>query len=98
MQELCVAAFIDNDTKVYGGPGENPDDSDQDENSDAIQEEEKGPSMILLTGPNYSGKSVYLKQVRIKDKTLKGFTQILTYIKGGHDCLHGTYREVSMND
>lgn len=24
-----------------------------------------GPSMVLVTGPNYSGKSVYLKQVAI---------------------------------
>jgi len=23
----------------------------------------RGPSMLLLTGPNYSGKSVYIKQV-----------------------------------
>lgn len=25
----------------------------------------EGPSMVLVTGPNYSGKSVYLKQVAI---------------------------------
>lgn len=29
------------------------------------QEESSAPSMILLTGPNYSGKSIYLKQVAL---------------------------------
>lgn len=33
--------------------------------SSVDQEESSAPSMILLTGPNYSGKSIYLKQVAL---------------------------------
>lgn len=38
---------------------------DCNESEDISQELETGhaPSMLLLTGPNYSGKSVYMKQV-----------------------------------
>jgi len=32
---------------------------------DAVDDGENVPSMMLLTGPNYSGKSVYLKQVAL---------------------------------
>ena len=47
LQELVVSTFIGNDTSLVGG---------QDEDI-------KAPSVMLLTGANYSGKSVYLKQV-----------------------------------
>lgn len=33
--------------------------------SPANQEESLAPSMMLITGPNYSGKSIYLKQVAL---------------------------------
>jgi len=50
LQELVVSTFIENDTTLAGGtdPGAN---------------EVNAPSVVLLTGANYSGKSVYLKQV-----------------------------------
>jgi len=50
LQELVVPAFIENDTVLIGG-------------DDAEVNEMKAPSVLLLTGANYSGKSVYLKQV-----------------------------------
>ena len=51
LQELMVATFVENDAHLAGGG-----DSDQAKPSDV-------PSIMLLTGANYSGKSVYLKQV-----------------------------------
>lgn len=56
LQELTVPSFVPNDTFIT---------SEKNESEDNSQELEKGraPSMLLLTGPNYSGKSVYMKQV-----------------------------------
>lgn len=69
LQELTVPSFVANDTLIIGGAGEEsePDAGDQAVVSQAISQLEprNGPSMLLLTGPNYSGKSVYLKQVAI---------------------------------
>lgn len=56
-----------------GGPGKEPaDESNQDEEllgnltqETSIMEGPEGPSMLMLTGPNYSGKSVYLKQIAL---------------------------------
>ncbi|PWY81426.1 DNA mismatch repair protein Msh5 [Aspergillus eucalypticola CBS 122712] len=64
LQELTVSSYVPNDTFLFGrrtrgeplGPlhlTPNPHESDY------------GPSMLLLTGPNYSGKSVYMKQVAL---------------------------------
>ncbi|PYH39873.1 MutS family protein MSH5 [Aspergillus neoniger CBS 115656] len=64
LQELTVSSYVPNDTFLVGRrtQGEplgslhltsNPHESDY------------GPSMLLLTGPNYSGKSVYMKQVAL---------------------------------
>lgn len=50
LQELVVPTFIENDTCLVGG--------EETETNDV-----KAPSVMLLTGANYSGKSVYLKQV-----------------------------------
>lgn len=52
LQEQSVPSFVPNDTFIVGGGGD-------DEHASA------GPSMLLLTGPNYSGKSVYQKQVAL---------------------------------
>ena len=63
-----------NDTFLVGGPGTNsfdeayegPNES-RGGNSQSIHDPETrdGPSMLMMTGPNYSGKSVYLKQVAL---------------------------------
>ncbi len=63
-----------NDTFLVGGPGTNssdqeyegPDESRKDV-SQSIHDPGTcdGPSMLMMTGPNYSGKSVYLKQVAL---------------------------------
>jgi DNA mismatch repair protein MSH5 len=52
LQELVVPIFVENDTCLVGG-------HDADPNDAALN----APSVMLLTGANYSGKSVYLKQV-----------------------------------
>jgi DNA mismatch repair protein MSH5 len=50
LQEMVVPSFVVNDTYLCGGNGQHPTDE---------------PSMLMLTGPNYSGKSVYQKQVAL---------------------------------
>ncbi|OCT44269.1 hypothetical protein CLCR_06005 [Cladophialophora carrionii] len=50
LQEMAVPSFVANDTYLIGGNG---------------QDDTHGPNMLLLTGPNYSGKSVYQKQVAL---------------------------------
>lgn len=50
LQELTVPAYIANSCYVAGGSGEE------------YGQEAEHPSMLVMTGPNYSGKSVYLKQ------------------------------------
>ncbi|KIV92386.1 hypothetical protein PV10_03688 [Exophiala mesophila] len=55
LYELTVPSFVPNDTLLRGGSGHEED----------AQRTEKSPNMILLTGPNYSGKSVYQKQVAL---------------------------------
>lgn len=76
LQEMTVASYVTNDTFLTGGAGkgkeavkaENPDEIEQEHLPDgnALSEsDEDGPSMLLLTGPNYSGKSVYQKQVAL---------------------------------
>ncbi|KAJ9494436.1 hypothetical protein H2202_010050 [Exophiala xenobiotica] len=52
LQEKYVPSFVPNDTFIQGGGGK--DDHDP-----------TNPCMLLLTGPNYSGKSVYQKQVAL---------------------------------
>lgn len=77
MQELTVPAYVPNNTFLIGGHGP-PDPTEIQEvqagndeatgeashrtpDSDALE----GPSMLMMTGPNYSGKSVYLRQVAL---------------------------------
>lgn len=66
LQELTVPSYVANDCYLAGGSG-NGIGLDQQFPSDTIQESKniEGPSMLLMTGPNYSGKSVYLKQTAL---------------------------------
>nr|POE54936.1 dna mismatch repair protein msh5 [Quercus suber] len=76
LQELTVPSYVANDTYIVGGVGDGEPDKRRagEEQSQMAQvtgsgantqQLTDGPSTILMTGPNYSGKSVYLKQVAI---------------------------------
>ena len=63
LQELTVPVYIANDCFVTGGTGnEEHNYLELESPVSAIQESIESPSMLIMTGPNYSGKSVYLKQ------------------------------------
>ena len=67
LQELTVS-YVANDCFIAGGAVEE-DGIDESirtsQYSGIVQESVEGPSMLIMTGPNYSGKSVYLKQVAL---------------------------------
>ncbi|KAF2856085.1 hypothetical protein T440DRAFT_494901 [Plenodomus tracheiphilus IPT5] len=77
LQELTVSSFVPNDTLITGGMGGDADsrmDADYpgaevsrhtSTTSRGEYTQGQNPSMLVLTGPNYSGKSVYLKQVAL---------------------------------
>ncbi|KAK3906216.1 muts domain V-domain-containing protein [Staphylotrichum tortipilum] len=56
LQELLVPSFVPNDCTLAGGYGRGVWDDPN---------EGRGPSMMILTGPNSSGKSVYMRQVAL---------------------------------
>jgi DNA mismatch repair protein MSH5 len=47
LQEMCVPSYVSNDTSLAGGSGNGP------------PAGQGAPSVLVLTGPNFSGKSVY---------------------------------------
>ncbi|PSR81614.1 putative MSH5 protein [Coniella lustricola] len=60
LQELAVPSFVANDILLVGGS------SDEDEKLDVVRNgNDEPPSVMVMTGPNHSGKSVYLKQVAL---------------------------------
>ncbi|OTB16046.1 hypothetical protein K445DRAFT_351925 [Daldinia sp. EC12] len=65
LQELVVPSFIANDCFLVGGPGgqngEGGDQSPRELEQNSIEH----PSTLVLTGPNHSGKSIYLKQTAL---------------------------------
>jgi DNA mismatch repair protein MSH5 len=62
LQELVVDSYIPNDCYLSGGQGE----ADEDPEGHARKSPPRPPSNLLaLTGPNHSGKSVYIKQVAL---------------------------------
>ncbi|KAJ8662917.1 hypothetical protein O0I10_001093 [Lichtheimia ornata] len=69
IQEMCVDVFIANDAYLVGGLGKASSDvsTTHIENSTTTQQhhENETASIALLTGANYSGKSVYLRQVAL---------------------------------
>ncbi|KAI6270316.1 hypothetical protein MCOR27_009370 [Pyricularia oryzae] len=65
LQELVVSAFVPNDCLLCGGNGSESESAGSSTSELSHSEGEKTPSMLILTGPNHSGKSVYLKQVAL---------------------------------
>jgi DNA mismatch repair protein MSH5 len=77
LQELTVPSFVPNDTFLAGGPGGDALTDRLDVGHGAVGQAQPfsstrhhrarkdSPSMLVLTGPNYSGKSVYLRQVAL---------------------------------
>ncbi|KAI4708272.1 hypothetical protein J4E89_006894 [Alternaria sp. Ai002NY15] len=77
LQELTVSSFVANDTTLRGGEGDGASEGDADDSygtgtqpitssaSRHTYAHKDSASMLVLTGPNYSGKSVYLKQVAL---------------------------------
>ncbi|PQE06508.1 dna mismatch repair msh5 protein [Rutstroemia sp. NJR-2017a WRK4] len=68
LQELTVPSYVANDCFMVGGSGSKDDEDDTpeaSESSDTLADDMDGPSMLLMSGPNYSGKSVYLKQTAL---------------------------------
>lgn len=54
-----MASYIPNDTNLRGGRGSQASHVEHGTADCPLD----APSMLLLTGPNFSGKSVYMKQV-----------------------------------
>ncbi|KXS95611.1 hypothetical protein AC578_10391 [Pseudocercospora eumusae] len=65
LQELTVPTFVPNDTYLVGGSGDSEQEPSPGRSRDPRTQPTQGPNMLILTGPNYSGKSIYLKQVAI---------------------------------
>ncbi|KAL4924405.1 MutS family protein MSH5 [Aspergillus undulatus] len=64
LQEMTVSSYVPNDTFLVGGRlgGQAADHSQR---APEALRTGSNPSMLLLTGPNYSGKSVYMKQAAL---------------------------------
>ncbi|KAI7850915.1 DNA mismatch repair protein MutS [Circinella umbellata] len=64
LQELSVDVFIPNDTYLVGGhAGDISTIKENNTNNDSMGTNTTGNSVALLTGANFSGKSVYLRQI-----------------------------------
>lgn len=62
---MAVSSYVPNDTFLVGGkPEEESPENAEDSSDDTFEAQEAIPrsSTLVLTGPNYSGKSVYMKQ------------------------------------
>lgn len=75
-----MPAYVANDVFLLGGPGSEPTEGEQEFDRTTLAasfkaqtfgEGTEGPSTLMMTGPNYSGKSVFLKQVSDVDVLLK---------------------------
>lgn len=65
LQELTVPSYVSNDISITGGQDIDNTTDNQSDDSQTTSSDPPSPSMLLLTGPNYSGKSVYLKQIAL---------------------------------
>lgn len=67
LQELTVASYVANDAFIQGGSGPKASSESDSVHSQAepVADIVEEPSLLMMTGPNYSGKSVYLKQIAL---------------------------------
>ncbi|KAI0450679.1 muts domain V-domain-containing protein [Xylaria acuta] len=65
LQELVTPSFIPNDCLMAGGMGDHTHEHEDTSTFEVVDGSLKLPSTVIITGPNHSGKSVYLKQVAI---------------------------------
>ncbi|SCZ91293.1 BZ3500_MvSof-1268-A1-R1_Chr1-2g01313 [Microbotryum saponariae] len=65
--ELCVDSFVRNDVRLVGGAVMNTEEEARadSEDNEGVNEARRDSSVMVVTGANFSGKSVYLKQVAI---------------------------------
>ncbi|KAL2269874.1 hypothetical protein VTJ83DRAFT_2058 [Remersonia thermophila] len=61
LQELLVPSFIPNDCVMAGGGGRD----DESDVANIPDRKSPAPSILILTGPNNSGKSIYMRQVAL---------------------------------
>ena len=61
LREFCSGTFVPNNCSLAGGYGTDPEEQ-RDEGVDLQSILSDAPSAIVVTGPNHSGKSMYLKQ------------------------------------
>ncbi|KAJ0121776.1 hypothetical protein J7T55_008943 [Diaporthe amygdali] len=83
LQELVVPSFIANDTLLLGGCGDGT--ADETIVSDIMGDV---PNVMVMTGPNHSGKSVYLKQVAL----IVYLAHIGSYVPADQACIGLTDR------
>ncbi|KAI8957462.1 muts domain V-domain-containing protein [Daldinia sp. FL1419] len=65
LQELVVPSFIANDCFLAGGPGDQISEGEDGSLGELERDSIEHPSTLVLTGPNHSGKSIYLKQTAL---------------------------------
>ncbi|KAI0012933.1 muts domain V-domain-containing protein [Xylariaceae sp. FL0662B] len=65
LQELVVPSFVANDCHIDGGPNDENEERASESATEIARNSAQHPSTLVLTGPNHSGKSVYLKQVAL---------------------------------
>lgn len=74
LQELTVSSFIANNTVLIGGTSGDSSTQDHEEVVEPTKSFSQktlpannfeAPSMLMMSGPNYSGKSIYLKQIAL---------------------------------
>ncbi|GAA6050088.1 hypothetical protein NBRC10513_001384 [Rhodotorula toruloides] len=65
LSELCVDTFVPNNTSLTGGLGIKRSADGVDEKPDLHEISQDEKSVIIVTGANFSGKSVYLKQIAL---------------------------------
>lgn len=73
LQELIIPLYVENDVRLSGGFGEEGNWESTESNSEQLDgsnpqpdsDDLNQPSMLIMSGPNYSGKSVFLKQIAL---------------------------------